>query len=238
MKGDKKRFNKMKKQLDENCGPRCTWDMLPAEKETECRRLLGVSTPQEVRSQAGFKGTWIPSVQPLVDTIIKKMTASRLYGPTMKKIQLKVGGGTALATTRSVSKKRKAETSLEEINSEDDDENMLLMLRELMKGQRDMNNRVNRLEAGVTDLPKDDEDDSGEDDDEDEEEDEDEQPVTKTDKADKLETMLAAWKNAGGVGVPNKETKRAAAANSEPARPKGAATASDAFLRLMDSPAV
>ena len=238
MKGDKKRFDNMKAQLVDNCGPKWGKQMIAAGKETECRRLLGVSTPTEVLSADGFKGKWNPSVQPQVDKIVKQMSASKLYGPTMKKVLQTVGGGKALDTTRTRAKKRKA-VSFDDINSDDDDEdgNMLNMLRELVKGQRDMNSRVDQLEAGVTDLHKADEDEDDEDDSGDEDSDnDDEHRVTKTDKANKLENLLATWKGDQN-GVPNKATRRAAEKNSEPARPKGAAEASGAFLRLMDEEA-
>ena len=99
MKGGKKRFNNMKAQLVDNCGPKWGKQMIAAGKETECRRLLGVSTPTEVLSADGFKGNWNPSVQPQVDKIVKQMSASKLYGPTMKKVLQTVGGGKALDTT-------------------------------------------------------------------------------------------------------------------------------------------
>jgi len=116
MKGDKKRFNNMKAQLVDNCGPKWGKQMIAAGKETECRRLLGVSTPTEFLSADGFKGNWNPSVQPQVDKIVKQMSASRLYGPTMKKVLQTVGGGKALDTTRTRAKKRKA-VSFDDINS-------------------------------------------------------------------------------------------------------------------------
>jgi hypothetical protein len=125
--------------------------------------------------------------------------------PYHEKALQAVGEGKALDTTRSGAKKRKA-VEIEKINSDDDDEsgNMLNMLRELVKGQREMNGRVDQLEAGVTDLPEADEDEDDEDDSGDEDsDDDDEHHVTKSDNV----TRQASWKTCWPHGKTQKATR-------------------------------
>ena len=64
MVGDLALFNEISTSLKENCGARWGKRMAKPGQLTEARRLIGVSTPREVKHQDGFRGTWDPEVQP------------------------------------------------------------------------------------------------------------------------------------------------------------------------------
>jgi hypothetical protein len=55
--------------IKEDCGVRSSKVMARLGQLTEAHRLIGVSTPQEVKHQDGFCGTWDREVQSRVDKI-------------------------------------------------------------------------------------------------------------------------------------------------------------------------
>ena len=58
MVGDLALFTEISTSLKDNCGARWGKRMAKAGQLTEARRLIGVTTPREVKHQDGFHGTW------------------------------------------------------------------------------------------------------------------------------------------------------------------------------------
>jgi hypothetical protein len=231
MVGDLAMFTEISTSLKDNCGARWGKRMAKAGQLTEARRLIGVSTPREVKHQDGFHGTWDPGVQPKVDRMIADMGRSRNFGESLREVLDDVGHDSALVVINR-DKRRRVNFEDELESSGDDTAELKGMLRDLASQLTQTSARLDALEVGVTDLPRTD--------DERHNKNRGGPSASPASKADQLSQLLGEWNSSAGssppadaLGVANTATSQAAAQNAEPARPRAAAGASESFARIL-----
>jgi hypothetical protein len=99
MVGDLALFSEISTSLKDNCGARWGKRMAKAGQLTEARRLIGVTTPREVKHQDGFRGTWDRALQPKVDQMIADMGRSKNFGDSLREVLDEIGHDSALVVT-------------------------------------------------------------------------------------------------------------------------------------------
>ena len=193
MVGDLALFNEISTSLKDNCGARWGKRMAKVAQLTEARRLIGVSTPREVKHQDGFRGTWDPGVQPKVDQMIDDMGRSKNFGDSLHEVLDEVGQDRALVVTGH-DKWRRVSSEDELESSGDSNAELMGMLRGISSQLTQNSARLDALEVGVKDLPRTD--------DERQNMNRGGKSAPPASKADKLSQLLGEWNSSAGASPP------------------------------------
>jgi hypothetical protein len=193
MVGDLALFNEISTSLKDNCGARWGKRMAKVGQLTEARRLIGVSTPREVKHQDGFRGTWDPGVQPKVDQMIDDMGRSKNFGDSLHEVLDEVGQDRALVVTGH-DKRRRVSSEDELESSGDSNAELMGMLRGISSQLTQNSARLDALEVGVKDLPRTD--------DERQNTNRGGKSAPPASKADKLSHLLGEWNSSAGASPP------------------------------------